>query len=87
MIRKVNGFNSRCLRNITGRSYRDEAVTPTYDLVRSVRQRRMRWLGHILRMPALYPARLLLMDCHLSLDELVILAKVRAGWEARVRNL
>ena len=103
MIRKVNGFNSRCLRNITGRSYRDEAVTPTYDLVRSVRQRRMRWLGHILRMPAErlvrqtichiaiggppYPAGSLLMDCHLPLDELVILAEDRAGWEARVRNL
>ena len=39
------------LARITGKSYRDEArpSTCTFDLVRSVRVRRFRWLGHILR--------------------------------------
>ena len=32
-------------------SYRCEATEPTFDLVKALRQRRMRWLGHILRMP------------------------------------
>ena len=50
-LRAVNGFNSRCLHRITGRSYRMEATDPSFDLVRALRQRRMRWLGHIMRMP------------------------------------
>ena len=47
----INGFNSRCLHVITGQDYRDTATTPVYDLVLAVRQRRMRYLGHVLRMP------------------------------------
>ena len=50
-LRSVNGFNSRCLHRSTGRSYRDEAMSPTSNLVQAVCKRRMRWLGHILRMP------------------------------------
>ena len=48
----LNGFNSRQLHRITGRSYRDEATKPSYDLLTAVRTRRHHWLGHILRMPA-----------------------------------
>ena len=48
----LNGFNSRQLHRITGRSYRDEATKPSYDLLTAVRTRRYHWLGHILRMPA-----------------------------------
>ena len=48
----LNGFNSRQLHRITGRSYRDEATKPSYDLLTAVRIRRHHWLGHILRMPA-----------------------------------
>ena len=48
----LNGFNSRQLHRITGRSYRDEATTPSYDLLKAVRTRRHQWLGHILRMPS-----------------------------------
>ena len=48
----LNGFNSRQLHHITGRSYRDEATKPSYDLLTAVRTRRHHWLGHILRMPA-----------------------------------
>ena len=51
IYRAVNGFNSRCLHRITKRSYRQEATDPTFGLVRALRQRRMRWLGHIMRMP------------------------------------
>ena len=48
----LNGFNSRQLHRITGRSYREEATQPSYDLLGAVRRRRHQWLGHILRMPA-----------------------------------
>ena len=48
----LNGFNSRQLHRITGRSYRDEATTPSCDLLKAVRTRRHQWLGHILRMPS-----------------------------------
>ena len=48
----LNGFNSRQLHRITGRSYQEEAITPSYDLLTAVRTRRHHWLGHILRMPA-----------------------------------
>ena len=51
VTRMINGFNSRCLHVITGQDYRDTATTPVYDLVSAVRQRRMRYLGHVLRMP------------------------------------
>ena len=54
--RKVNGFNSRCLHIITGDHYRDTALTPTFDLLSAIRKRRLRFLGHILRLD---PDRLL----------------------------
>jgi hypothetical protein len=46
---RLRGWNSRCLHTITGRSYRDEAVSPTFDLVASILSRRQKWLGHVLR--------------------------------------
>ena len=49
--RRLNGRNCRCLVKITGKEYREEATTPTFDLVTALRARRLRWLGHILRMP------------------------------------
>ena len=45
----LNGFNARQLHRITGRSYRDEATKPSYDLLTAMRTRRHHWLGHILR--------------------------------------
>ena len=47
----LNGFNSRCLHIITGEEYRVTAVSPAYNLLLSVRQRRLRYLGHLLRLP------------------------------------
>ena len=49
MMRSLNGWNLRCLHLINGRSYREEAVEPSLDLVALVRARRLRWLGHVLR--------------------------------------
>ena len=51
VMRSVNGFNSRCLHVITGHDYRVTATAPEYDLLREIRQRRLRYLGHILHMP------------------------------------
>ena len=50
VMRNVNGFNSRCLHDITGQNYRVTATAPEYDLLLAIRQRRLRYLGHILRM-------------------------------------
>jgi len=101
--RSVNGFNSRCLHRITGRSYRAEATEPTFDLVRALRQRRMRWLGHIFRMPdgrllrravmdvagdgPPYPDGSLLMDFEQDLDEIKTMAEDRTVWSTIVNEL
>ena len=47
----VNGFNSRCLHVITGQDYRVTATAPEYDLLLTIRKRRLRYRGHIIRMP------------------------------------
>ncbi len=52
VTRSINGFNSRCLHVMTGEHYRETATAPAYDLVLAVRKRRLRYLGHVLRMPA-----------------------------------
>ena len=81
VMRSVNGFNSRCLHIITSQDYRVTATAPEYDLLLAIRQRRLRYLGHILRMPesrvvrralvalakggSVYPKGSLFMDCQL----------------------
>ena len=52
VIRSINGYNSRCLHVMTGEHYRETATAPAYDLVLAVRRRRLRYLGHVLRMPS-----------------------------------
>ena len=49
--RILNGFNSRCLHVITGEEYLETAISPAYNLLLAVRQRRLRYLGHLLRLP------------------------------------
>ena len=51
VMRKLNGCNSQMLARITGRSVREEArsTTASFDLVKTIRIRRLRWLGQILR--------------------------------------
>ena len=53
-IQILNGANSRMLSRITGKTIREEASanTRTYDVVEAIRARRMKWVGHILRMDA-----------------------------------
>ena len=103
IMRSVNGFNSRCLHRISGRSYRDEATTPRFNLPRAIRQRRMRWLGHILRMPDNrlvrravvglaanghpYPSGSLLMNCNRPLHDIISAAGDRVAWNNTVENL
>ena len=41
----------RCQHVITWEEYRVTAVSPAYNLLLSVRQRRLRYLGHLLRLP------------------------------------
>ena len=36
---------------MTGEHYRETATAPAHDLVLAVRRRRLRYLGHVLRMP------------------------------------
>ena len=48
VMRSINGFNSRCLHVITGQDYRHTATAPVFDLLRAIRQRRLRYLGHII---------------------------------------
>ena len=52
VIRSINGSNSRCLHVMKGEHYPETATAPAYDLVLVLRRRRLRYLGHVLRMPA-----------------------------------
>ena len=47
----LNGANSRMVSRITGKSAHEEASkrTLTFDVVASIRARRLQWVGHILR--------------------------------------
>ena len=45
----LRGWCARCLTHITNRSTTEECKDPPYPLVSKSRQRRLRWLGHILR--------------------------------------
>ena len=48
----INGANAGMLSHITGRSRREEAKasTTTFNLLKWIRARRLKWVGHILRM-------------------------------------
>ena len=102
-VRKaINGFNSRCLHVITGKPYRETAVNPDFNLLLAIRKRRLRFLGHILRLD---PDRLLkrlliayvgtcsragslLEDCgSVGIRKLCRKAANRDGWRSRVNAL
>ena len=52
IITIINGCNTLCLSQITGKSTHEETTkyTTTYDLVAAIRRRRHQWLDHILRL-------------------------------------
>ena len=51
VMRQINGANSVMLARITGRHFREEANyrTTSFNLVQSIRRRRTKWVGEILR--------------------------------------
>ena len=63
MCQFLNGWNSRCLARITGRSEEEEARQPLEEcnLVVFVRKQRFEWVGHTLRRHESFPARRMLM--------------------------
>ena len=92
------------LARITGRSIPTEArsLTTSFDLVKKIRERRFRWLGHIIRAgpdSIMYQALVvqqsmghtgnLLMDAppHNSIDDLRSIACDRGEWKALARKL
>ena len=104
VMRKINGTNSKMLTRFTGKTIPQEAraTSSTFNLVKHIRVRRLKWIGHILRAGPdrlIYQAveeqrRLglpgnLLMDAppHNSLTELAIQAKDRAAWGAFTHNI
>ena len=93
VMRSVNGFISRCLHVITGQDYRVTATFPEYDPLRAIRQRRLRYICHILCMPerrvvrralvalaegTIYPKSSRFIDCQvIEMNQLVALAQRR----------
>ena len=47
---------------MTGDHHRETATAPPYDLVLAVRRRRLRYIGHVLRMPVDRKVRCTLME-------------------------
>ena len=100
----INGANSLMVARITNRTPHEEAspTTRSFDVVRCIRARRLRWVGHILRMD---PSRMvhkalrhihesrragdLLMDTPPALTwrQLKDLAAKREVWRHRVHSL
>ena len=49
----INGANAYMLSHITGKTKKEEATTSTtsFNILAWIRARRLRWVGHILRLP------------------------------------
>ena len=103
-IRRLNGANSTMLARFTGQSIPAEArpTTTSFNLIKKIRERRFRWLGHIVRAgpsSIMYQALAtqysmghmgnLLMDAppHQSIDDLRPIASDRGRWKALARSL
>ena len=96
ILKMINGANSRMLARFTGKTIPQEArqVSCSFDLVRHIRIRRFKWLGHILRAG---PSRLTYQAVeeqhmpphthHTCLMDLTILARDRSAWRALARKI
>ena len=103
VVHMINGFNSRCLHVITGEDYRTTATVPAYNLELAVRKRRLRYLGHVLRLPVesivrrsllalvkegmQYPEGSLFSDCEAALPQLEALSLDHSAWRANVSSV
>ena len=102
--KSLRGANAQMLVHVTGRTHQEEASSSstTFDVVTWVRALRLKWAGHILRMPKerlvhqaakhLYdnPQHgCLLMDVPKteSWEKLLAVAKDRDGWRTLVRQM
>ena len=97
-IKRLRLWNAKCLAFITGRSIKSEYKYPSKDLVATLRVRRVRWLGHVLRMEDRlvksvitqirqpYPDGSIFMDAprHSSMEQLIELAEDRESWNLHV---
>ena len=98
----INGWNSRSLAVMSGRRIEDEARYPSVDLVSALRVRRLRWLGHVLRMDDSRLVKRVFMATeqpykkgsiftdapeHTTTVELEKLAQDREGWNILVNKL
>ena len=103
-MRRINGANSTMLARITGRPIPTEArpLTTSFNLLKKIRERSLRWVGHIIRAGPdciMYQALViqhamghtgnLLMDAppHNSIEDLRPMANDRCRWKAIVRKL
>ena len=96
---RINGANAICLSRITGKTVHQEASakTQSYDIVEAIRQRKWKWLGHVLRYKGERLTKIaiklqfekgdrtnMLQDIPAvtSFDQLVRLAQDRSQWNA-----
>ena len=102
-IKALRLWNAKRLAFITGRSIRSEYKYPSLNLVAALRVRRLRWLGHVLRMEdgmravktvltqmrQPYPEGSLLMDAprHRDTKQLITMAQDKEEWNLIVNAL
>ena len=102
-VKALQLWNAKRLAFITGRSIRREYKYPSFNLVAALRVRRLRWLGHVLRMEdgfrevktvltqmcQPYPEGSLLMDAprHRNTQQLITMAQDKGEWNIIVNAL
>ena len=103
-IRTINGANSRMLARFTGKSIPQEArpATTSFNLIRRIKQRRLRWVGHIIRTDSSRITYQELLQQHrmnkednlltdappfISFDDLARQVMDRAAWSEHVNSL
>ena len=91
----LRNWNAKCLAAITGRSVYEETCEPTFNLIDHLRARRIRWVGHVLRLDSARPVKQAIMTMeppytpgsilddappHSTLEELCELAQNKEDW-------
>ena len=101
-VKMLRSWTARRLSFITGNSIRSEYLWPSWDLVATLRVRRLRFLGHVLRsdeermtrrailtLKKPYPPGFILMDAprHSTPQELIPMAEDKESWNIEVNAL